>query len=89
VACVSVDPALGAAHAHPDAHGGPLASVDVYGGLVGLFDALAVDDKGLRVVPGPLSQQRIAERVGATKAMVNRLLTDLIWFLESAVLRKC
>jgi CRP/FNR family cyclic AMP-dependent transcriptional regulator len=44
---------------------------------VGLFDALAVDHKGLRVVPGPLSQQRIAERVGASKAMVNRLLTDL------------
>jgi len=56
---------------------GRLASVDVYGRLVGLFDALAVEDKGLRVVPGPLSQQRIAERVGASKAMVNRLLTDL------------
>jgi CRP/FNR family cyclic AMP-dependent transcriptional regulator len=56
---------------------GRLASVDVYGRLAGLFDALAVDEKGLRVVPGPLSQQRIAERVGASKAMVNRLLTDL------------
>ncbi len=56
---------------------GRLASVDVYGRLVGLFDALAIDDKGLRVVPGPLSQQRIAERVGASKAMVNKLLTDL------------
>ena len=56
---------------------GRLASVDVYGRLVGLFDALAIDDKGLRVVPGPLSQQRIAERVGASKAMVNRLLSDL------------
>lgn len=56
---------------------GRLASVDVYGRLVGLFDALAVDDKGQRVVPGPLTQQRIAERVGASKAMVNRLLNDL------------
>lgn len=56
---------------------GRLASVDVYGRLVGLFDALAVDNKGQRVIPGPLSQQRIAERVGASKAMVNRLLTDL------------
>ena len=56
---------------------GRLGSVDVYGRLVGLFDALAVEDKGLRVVPGPLSQQRIAERLGASKAMVNRLLTDL------------
>ena len=56
---------------------GRLASVDVYGRLVGLLDALAVDDIGQCVVPGPLSQQRIAERVGASKAMVNRLLTDL------------
>jgi len=54
-----------------------LASVDVYGRLVGLFDALAVDERGLRIVPGPLSQARIAERLGASKAMVNRLLQDL------------
>lgn len=56
---------------------GMLASVDVYGRLVGLFEALAVEDAGLRVVPGPLSQARIAERLGASKAMVNRLLQDL------------
>ena len=56
---------------------GRLASVDVYGRLVGLFDALAIDDAGKRVVPGPLSQARIAERLGASKAMVNRLLQDL------------
>jgi len=56
---------------------GRLASTDVYGRLVGLFDALAVDDAGRRVVPGPLSQARIAERLGASKAMVNRLLQDL------------
>lgn len=54
-----------------------LASVDVYGRLVGLFDALAVDAGGQRVVPGPMSQSRIAERLGASKAMVNRLLQDL------------
>lgn len=54
-----------------------LASADVYGRLVGLFDALAADVGGRRCVPGPLSQQRIAERVGASKAMVNRLLQDL------------
>lgn len=56
---------------------GSLASVDVYGRLAGLFDALAVDDHGQRVVPGPLSQARIAERLGASRAMVNRLLQDL------------
>jgi CRP/FNR family cyclic AMP-dependent transcriptional regulator len=54
-----------------------LASVDVYGRLIGLFDALAVDDGGRRVVLGPLSQTRIAERLGASRAMVNRLLQDL------------
>ena len=56
---------------------GGLVSVDVYGRLVSLFDALAVDDQGRRVVPGPLSQSRIAERLGASKAMVHRLLHDL------------
>ena len=56
---------------------GRMASVDVYGRLVGLFDALAVNDGGRRIVPGPLSQARIAERLGASKAMVNRLLHDL------------
>lgn len=54
-----------------------MASTDVYGRLVGLFDALAVPEGERRFVPGPLSQQRIAERVGASKAMVNRLLQDL------------
>jgi CRP/FNR family transcriptional regulator, cyclic AMP receptor protein len=54
-----------------------LASADVYGRLVGLFEALAVEDKGRRVVPGPMSQQRIAERVGASRAMINRLMQDL------------
>ena len=54
-----------------------LASADVYGRLVGLFDVLAVEQQGLRVVPGPLTQARIAERLGASKAMVNRLLKDL------------
>ena len=57
---------------------GRLASVDVYGRLVGLFDALAVEEVGRRVVPGPLSQARIAERLGASKAMVNRLMQDLV-----------
>ncbi len=54
-----------------------LASADVYGRLVGLFDALAVERDGRRLVPGPLSQACIAERLGASRAMVNRLLQDL------------
>jgi CRP/FNR family transcriptional regulator, cyclic AMP receptor protein len=56
---------------------GRLASADVYARLVGLFEALAVDHQGRRVVPGPLTQTRMAEQVGASKAMVNRLLQDL------------
>jgi CRP/FNR family cyclic AMP-dependent transcriptional regulator len=56
---------------------GRLASVDVYGRMVGLFDTLAVDAGGRRLVPGPMSQTRIAERLGASKAMVNRLMQDL------------
>jgi CRP/FNR family cyclic AMP-dependent transcriptional regulator len=55
-----------------------LASVDVYGRLVGLLEALAVEEQGVRVVAGALSQQRIADRVGASRAMVNRLLHDLV-----------
>lgn len=55
-----------------------LASADVYGRLVGLFDAMAVEDQGRRVVPGPMTQARLAERLGASKAMVNRLLQDLV-----------
>jgi len=57
---------------------GRLASADVYGRLVGLFDVLAVDHEGRRALPGPLTQARIAERLGASKAMVNRLLQDLV-----------
>lgn len=55
-----------------------LTSVDVYGRVVGLFEALAVDHGGRRVVPGPMSQARIAERVGASRAMINRLMQDLL-----------
>jgi CRP/FNR family transcriptional regulator, cyclic AMP receptor protein len=54
-----------------------LASEDVYSRLVGFFESQARDEQGLRVVPGPMSQQRIAACVGASRAMVHRLLHDL------------
>jgi CRP/FNR family cyclic AMP-dependent transcriptional regulator len=54
-----------------------LASKDVYGRIVQLFDELAREEGGTRVVPGPLSQQTIADRVGASRSMVNRILQDL------------
>jgi CRP/FNR family transcriptional regulator, cyclic AMP receptor protein len=44
-----------------------LASVDVCGRLLGLFDTLAVMHDGPRVVPCPLGQTRIAKRVGASR----------------------
>ena len=58
-----------------------LASVDVYGRLVGLFEAVAVDEKGQRVVPGPLSQQRIAERVEDQR---KRAFGDMMLFVTDA-----
>lgn len=55
-----------------------LVSVDAYGRLAGLFDALAVTQGGQRIVPGPVSQARIAEQLGASRPMVHRLLHDLV-----------
>lgn len=54
-----------------------LVSMDVYGRVVRLFNELARDEGGQRVVPGPLSQQKIADRVGASRSMINRILQDL------------
>jgi CRP/FNR family cyclic AMP-dependent transcriptional regulator len=53
-----------------------LASLDVYQRVVGLCESLAVEQGGRRCVPG-MSQQRLAERAGASRAMINRLLHDL------------
>jgi CRP/FNR family cyclic AMP-dependent transcriptional regulator len=55
-----------------------LVSMDVYGRVVRLFNELAHDEGGQRVVPGPLSQQKIADRVGASRSMINRILQDLV-----------
>jgi len=54
-----------------------LVSMDVYGRVARLFSELARDEGGVRVVPGPLSQQKIADRVGASRSMINRILQDL------------
>lgn len=53
-----------------------LSSMDVYQRLVGLVEAAELQGlvRGGRLA---MSQQRIAERVGASRAMVNRLLHDL------------
>jgi CRP/FNR family cyclic AMP-dependent transcriptional regulator len=55
-----------------------LALSDVYGRLVKLLLALAVEQDGKLVVPEKLTQQDIAERVGASRDMISRLLKDLV-----------
>jgi len=55
-----------------------LALSDVYGRLVKLLLALAVEHDGKLVVPEKLTQQDIAERVGASRDMISRLMKDLV-----------
>lgn len=55
-----------------------LALMDVYGRVVRLLLELARDDGGGRlVVPERLTQQDIAERVGASRDMISRIFKDL------------
>ncbi len=56
-----------------------LASLDVYGRLARLLDEnVRVDAQGRRCMPGPWSLQQLADRVGASRAMVHRVLGDLV-----------
>ncbi len=55
-----------------------LALSDVYGRLVRLLNMLAVERDGRLVVPEKLTQQDIAERVGASRDMISRLMKDLV-----------
>lgn len=54
-----------------------LALLDVYGRVVRTLDELACDEDGRRVVPQVLSQQSIANLVGASREMVSRILKEL------------
>ena len=54
-----------------------LALSDVYGRLVRLVNALAQDVDGRQIVPEKLTQQDIADRVGASRDMVGKLMKDL------------
>jgi CRP/FNR family transcriptional regulator, cyclic AMP receptor protein len=54
-----------------------LVSLDVYGRIARMFGERATLVDGRRVVPGRLSQQKIADEVGASRSMVNRILKDL------------
>ena len=55
-----------------------LALSDVYGRLVRLLNTLAVDRDGKLVVLEKLTQQDIADRVGASRDMIGKLLKDLV-----------
>jgi CRP/FNR family transcriptional regulator, cyclic AMP receptor protein len=53
-----------------------LALQDVYGRFRGMLEELAVTDGDVRVV-GKLTQADIASRIGASREMVSRILSDL------------
>ena len=55
-----------------------LALSDVYGRLVRLLNALVQEVDGKSVVPERLTQQEIADRVGASRDMIGKLFKDLV-----------
>jgi CRP/FNR family cyclic AMP-dependent transcriptional regulator len=56
---------------------GSLALLDVYGRVARLLLDNAVEDNGVLVVGERMTQQEIAKRVGASREMVSRIVTDL------------
>lgn len=54
-----------------------LALHDVYERTVDLLNKVASTEGDLRVVPAAMTQQEIADRVGATREMINHILRDL------------
>lgn len=63
-----------------------LALDGVYERTVLLLNQLSEEEDGIRVIPPTLTQQEIADRVGASREMINRILGDLVrgGFLEKA-----
>src|SRR4029079_11974400 len=54
-----------------------LALLDVYGRVARLLLNMAVEKNGKLLIPEKLTQQEIAERVGASRDMVSRIFRDL------------
>jgi len=54
-----------------------LALLDVYGRVARLLLNMAVEQDGKLAIPEKLTQQEIAERVGASRDMVSRIFRDL------------
>lgn len=63
-----------------------LALEGVYERTILLLNELSEEEDGQRVIPPTLTQQEIADRVGASREMINRILGDLVrgGFLEKA-----
>jgi CRP/FNR family cyclic AMP-dependent transcriptional regulator len=55
-----------------------LALVDVFGRISRLFETLAVEKEGSLCIERRLTQQDVANMVGASREMVNRILRDLV-----------
>jgi CRP/FNR family cyclic AMP-dependent transcriptional regulator len=55
-----------------------LAMKNVYERVRALLEELAVDAGEVRCIPGRITQQDIANRIGATREMVNHVFSDLI-----------
>ena len=54
-----------------------LALLDVYGRVARMLLDLAVEQNGHMVIPEKLTQKEMANRVGASREMINRILRDL------------
>ena len=54
-----------------------LALKDVYGRFAKLLNELAVPQDGKRIIPDKISQQEMANRIGASREMINRIIKDL------------
>ncbi len=54
-----------------------LALLDVYGRVARLLLNMAVETDGKLRIPDKITQQEIAERVGASRDMVSRIFRDL------------
>jgi len=55
-----------------------LALSDVYGRFVRLLNTLSQDVDGKSIVPEKLTQQDIADRIGASRDMIGKLMKDLV-----------
>lgn len=57
---------------------GDLALKDVYGRLTRLLQEQAIEHEGRLIVPERPSQKDLAERIGASREMVSRVIKDLV-----------